>query len=125
MLRFLIPLAFVLLIISIITTPLLEKGLPINLPEGGQPEERVEKRSVRTVEITDRGAYLYNSRPITLPSASLSFQPSSGLRNRLIGPPGASPTASPFTINAPFVLGGRPDGRTPSERSTRLASPAR
>ncbi len=63
----LLDLAFVLLIIFIITTPLLEKWLPINLPEGGQPEERVEKRSVRTVEITDRGAYLYNSRPITLP----------------------------------------------------------
>jgi biopolymer transport protein ExbD/biopolymer transport protein TolR len=62
----LLDLAFVLLIIFIITTPLLEKGLPINLPEGGQPDEPVEKRSVRTVEIAATGAFFYNKRPITL-----------------------------------------------------------
>jgi biopolymer transport protein ExbD/biopolymer transport protein TolR len=62
----LLDLAFVLLIIFIITTPLLEKGLPINLPQGGQPEEPVEKRSVRNVEITQDGRLFYNRRPITL-----------------------------------------------------------
>ena len=35
----LLDLAFVLLIIFVITTPLLEKGLPINLHKGGTSDE--------------------------------------------------------------------------------------
>jgi len=62
----LLDLAFVLLIIFIITTPLLEKGLPINLPQGGQPDEPIDKRSVRTVEILSNGAYVLDKRSITL-----------------------------------------------------------
>lgn len=62
----LLDLAFVLLIIFIITTPLLEQGLPLELPKGGQPDTPVDKRSVRTVEIAQNGAYVYNGRAISL-----------------------------------------------------------
>ena len=62
----LLDLAFVLLIIFIITTPLLDKGLPITLPQGGQPDEPVNKRSIRTVEIDSKGNYFYNKRQVTL-----------------------------------------------------------
>ena len=62
----LLDLAFVLLIIFIITTPLLEQGLGLELPKGGQPDTPVDKGSIRTVEIARNGAYVYNSRPISL-----------------------------------------------------------
>src|SRR5881296_3772090 len=53
----LLDLAFVLLIIFIITTPLLEKGLPLNLPKGGQTDSKVEKKDIRTVEVGPQGIY--------------------------------------------------------------------
>jgi biopolymer transport protein ExbD len=64
----LLDLAFVLLIIFVITTPLLEKGLELNLPKGsGQPDkQQVRKEDVRTVEITAQGIYAMNRRPMTL-----------------------------------------------------------
>lgn len=63
----LLDLAFVLLIIFIITTPLLEQGLSLQLPKAGQPDQAIDKKSVRTVEIARNGVYVYNSRPISLP----------------------------------------------------------
>lgn len=62
----LLDLAFVLLIIFIITTPLLEQSLNLRLPSGGAPDEPLDRRSIRTVEITGAGAYFLNKRPITL-----------------------------------------------------------
>ena len=64
----LLDLAFVLLIIFIITTPLLEKGLDINLPSGsGQAEKsQPDKNDIRTVEITSQGAYAMNRRVMNL-----------------------------------------------------------
>ena len=62
----LLDLAFVLLIIFIITTPLLEGALPLELPKGGQPEQPVDKKSVRTVEIDKAGNYFYGGRSISL-----------------------------------------------------------
>src|SRR5512141_1618930 len=53
----LLDLAFVLLIIFVITTPLLENSLPLKLPSGGQPEKSLQKRDFRTVEITTNGLY--------------------------------------------------------------------
>lgn len=54
----LLDLAFVLLIIFVITTPLLEKGLDLHLPKvDGQPEQPIRKEDIRTVEITDKGVY--------------------------------------------------------------------
>lgn len=61
----LLDLAFVLLIIFVITTPLLEQGMNLNLPEGGQADARVEKENVRTVEIDARGSFMLNSTRMT------------------------------------------------------------
>jgi biopolymer transport protein ExbD len=63
----LLDLAFVLLIIFVITTPLLEKGLELRLPKAtGQPDQKIDKRDIRTVEIDPKGIYALNKRPIKL-----------------------------------------------------------
>src|SRR2546423_12516327 len=62
----LLDLAFVLLIIFVITTPLLDKGLPLNLPKGGQQDSKVEKKDIRTVEIDPKGTYNFNKRTLKL-----------------------------------------------------------
>ena len=63
----LLDLAFVLLIIFVITTPLLEKGLDLSLPkQSGQPDKSINPRNVRTVEISNTGVYLLNKQRMTL-----------------------------------------------------------
>jgi biopolymer transport protein ExbD len=63
----LLDLAFVLLIIFIITTPLLEKGLELKLPKvDGQSEKPVTRTDVRTVEITSQGTYALKGHPMRL-----------------------------------------------------------
>ena len=52
----LLDLAFVLLIIFVITTPLLEQSINLKLPSGGGPDPKIDKRDIRTVEITPQGA---------------------------------------------------------------------
>ena len=54
----LLDLAFVLLIIFVITTPLLEQSLNLQLPHGGQPEKAPDKRNIRTVEVGQTGVYV-------------------------------------------------------------------
>src|SRR3989454_10746131 len=55
----LLDLAFVLLIIFVITTPLLEQGMNLNLPVGGAPDSRkLEKQDIRTVEVSPQGTYM-------------------------------------------------------------------
>jgi biopolymer transport protein ExbD len=58
----LLDLAFVLLIIFVITTPLLEQSVNLKLPTGGTPEKQLDKRDIRTVEITAQGLYTLNKR---------------------------------------------------------------
>jgi biopolymer transport protein ExbD/biopolymer transport protein TolR len=70
----LLDLAFVLLIIFIITTPLLEQGLPLELPKGGSPDQKLDEKSIRTVEIARNGAYQYNGRPISLQNLALQLR---------------------------------------------------
>ncbi|HXR46154.1 MAG TPA: biopolymer transporter ExbD [Candidatus Limnocylindrales bacterium] len=53
----LLDLAFVLLIIFVITTPLLEQSINLKLPRGGRPEQTPNKRDVRTVEVSTTGVY--------------------------------------------------------------------
>ena len=60
----LLDLAFVLLIIFVITTPLLDQG--IKLPSGGKPDKQMEKRDIRTVEISSKGAYMIERRAMLL-----------------------------------------------------------
>jgi biopolymer transport protein ExbD len=63
----LLDLAFVLLIIFVITTPLLEKGLELKLPQlNGQPDKPIKKEDIRTVEINPQGAYFLGKRAIKL-----------------------------------------------------------
>jgi biopolymer transport protein ExbD len=63
----LLDLAFVLLIIFVITTPLLEKGLDLHLPRvDGQPEKAIKKEDIRTVEITEKGVYSINRHALNL-----------------------------------------------------------
>lgn len=62
----LLDLAFVLLIIFIITTPLLEQGLKLELPQGGTPDTPINKEDIRTVEVSRQGAYLLDRRPMDI-----------------------------------------------------------
>ncbi|HTJ00807.1 MAG TPA: biopolymer transporter ExbD [Dongiaceae bacterium] len=65
----LLDLAFVLLIIFVITTPLLEKGLELHLPTASNaPQDKpIRKEDVRVVEITPNGAYALDRRVLPLP----------------------------------------------------------
>ncbi len=62
----LLDLAFVLLIIFVITTPLLEQSINLKLPAGGRPDTKISKRDIRTVEITTQGKYILERQPVTL-----------------------------------------------------------
>jgi biopolymer transport protein ExbD len=62
----LLDLAFVLLIIFVITTPLLEQSVKLRLPTGGAPDKQLDKQDIRTVEITAQGLYTLNKRTNTL-----------------------------------------------------------
>jgi len=64
----LLDLAFVLLIIFIITTPLLESNIPLELPNGSKNNNPpVDPKSVRTVSIDRTGQVFFESRPVELP----------------------------------------------------------
>lgn len=62
----LLDLAFVLLIIFIITTPLLEQGMDLNLPnESGKPD-KIAPNDIVTVEVNVTGQYMINSKMVGL-----------------------------------------------------------
>ena len=64
----LLDLAFVLLIIFIITTPLLTSNVPLNLPTGSNNHTPPpEAKSIRTVSIDRAGRVFLESKPIELP----------------------------------------------------------
>ena len=62
----LLDLAFVLLIIFVITTPLLEQGIPLQLPDGKGRPDKLERGDIRTVEISPQGIYWLNKRSNSL-----------------------------------------------------------
>lgn len=62
----LLDLAFVLLIIFVITTPLLEQGLDLQLPVGGAPAKKLEKNDIKTVEVSSTGVYMLGRQRMTL-----------------------------------------------------------
>ena len=69
----LLDLAFVLLIIFVITTPLLEQGLNLKLPTGDViDKKKFDPKDVRTVNVGSDGLYMMNDRWVTL--ADLSRQ---------------------------------------------------
>ena len=64
----LLDLAFVLLIIFVITTPLLEKGLDLKLPTGNNATNQPpDKKNIRVVEIDPAGRYAMDKRITPLP----------------------------------------------------------
>lgn len=62
----LLDLAFVLLIIFVITTPLLEQSINLKLPHGGRETQIPNKSNIRTVEITSTGVYAYDKQRLQL-----------------------------------------------------------
>ena len=64
----LLDLAFVLLIIFVITRPLLEQNIDLQLPKnmGGPDTRMIDRRNIRLVEITARGEYLYQGRHVSI-----------------------------------------------------------
>ena len=70
----LLDLAFVLLIIFVITTPLLEQSLNLKLPPGGRADPpKLQQKDVRTVEISSAGAYKLNRNLMTLDQIEASL----------------------------------------------------
>jgi biopolymer transport protein ExbD len=64
----LLDLAFVLLIIFIITTPLLTSNIPVQLPTGSRTaSQAIDPKSVRTVSIDRSGRIYLESKPTELP----------------------------------------------------------
>ena len=63
----LLDLAFVLLIIFVITTPLLEQSINLKLPKGGRPETQINKSDITTVEISNTGVYVLDRSRLQLP----------------------------------------------------------
>ena len=73
----LLDLAFVLLIIFVITTPLLEQGLNLKLPTGDvQDNRKIDPKDVKTIEISPTGVLMMAGKPISLDQigASLSAE---------------------------------------------------
>jgi biopolymer transport protein ExbD len=62
----LLDLAFVLLIIFVITTPLLEQSINLKLPTGGKPDKPINKPDIRTVEISSQGVYMLDRQRMSL-----------------------------------------------------------
>src|ERR1039457_4180026 len=64
----LLDLAFVLLIIFVITRPLLEQNIDLQLPKNmGKADTRsIDRRNIRLVEITPNGNYLYQGKRVTI-----------------------------------------------------------
>jgi len=61
----LIDLAFTLLIIFMITTPLIENSMELLVPSSSEASTPVDTGQVRTIEITAAGALRYDGQPIT------------------------------------------------------------
>ena len=62
----LLDLEFVLLIIFVITTPLMEQSMQLNLPTGGAQNSTVRKDEVRTIEVSPDGRYVLKGKGYTL-----------------------------------------------------------
>jgi|SRR5581483_10755501 len=64
----LLDLAFVLLIIFVITRPMLEQNVTMQLPEnmGGPDNRHIDRSNIRMVEVTEYGNYYLNGRSVSL-----------------------------------------------------------
>jgi biopolymer transport protein ExbD len=68
----LLDLAFVLLIIFVITTPLLEKGIDLQLPRnvGKQDKPSIQRKDIHLVEVSLTGNYVLDHKPMKLDQIS-------------------------------------------------------
>jgi biopolymer transport protein ExbD len=80
----LLDLAFVLLIIFVITTPLLEQSIPLQLPQGGMPDKPRDKRDIRTVEIDPKGTFYYNRIKMPLAQIEANLTKDAELNGNLV-----------------------------------------
>jgi len=62
----LLDLAFVLLIIFMITTPLMEKSAPVVLPTDKPAPNAIDPSQVQSISITKDAEIILNSEPVTL-----------------------------------------------------------
>ena len=69
----LLDLAFVLLIIFVITTPLLEQGLTLQLPKGGVVDRPLEQSDIRMWTSVPRALMSTVVKPSISPRSSRSF----------------------------------------------------
>ena len=70
----LLDLAFVLLIIFVITTPLLEQSLNLRLPPGGRADPpKLQQKDVRTIGISPSATYKLNRNLMTLDQIEASL----------------------------------------------------
>ena len=69
----LLDLAFVLLIIFVITRPMLEQNIKLQLPKGGTVQGKVQPKDAQTVEISPQGIYKLNGRTMRLPEVVASL----------------------------------------------------
>jgi biopolymer transport protein ExbD len=60
----LLDLAFVLLIIFIITTPRVEQTISLNLPQGGNSKSKVRPQDILNIEASTAGDYLVAGRKV-------------------------------------------------------------
>ena len=72
-------LAFVLLIIFVIATPLLEQGMKLELPDGGAADAAVKRDDIRTVEVSRQGQYLLDREPMSLAQLEVALKKAHGL----------------------------------------------
>lgn len=64
----LLDLAFVLLIIFVITTPLLDQGINLRLPQGGtEDRKKLDPRDIRTIDISPQGFYKFRGQVYQAP----------------------------------------------------------
>jgi biopolymer transport protein ExbD len=71
----LLDLAFVLLIIFVITTPLLEQGINLNLPVGGAEDTKhIEPKDVVTIDVAPNGQYVLRGYAATLDQAAQAIR---------------------------------------------------
>src|SRR5688572_18641536 len=70
----LLDLAFVLLIIFVITTPLLEQGLNLKLPPASIPDDsKLDPNDIRTVDVDPRGLYMLGGKGLGLDAISAAL----------------------------------------------------
>ncbi len=62
----LLDLAFVLLVIFIITRPLIEQGMKLDLPAGGGADGTLNRDDIARVEISAQGVFQLNGKPMAL-----------------------------------------------------------